>query len=108
MRKRNTQNLRIARKNYTQFWRVSIVEHDAIIHSDDIISQRSSKQYNPVPILRERLLRRLPQAPMNTEFFCGCVIHTDIQLKCFIRQNGTFSYEDHNETGIYDFLFRKS
>ena len=57
MRKKNTQILRIARKNYTQFWRASIVGHDAIIHSDDIISQRSSKQYNPVPILRERLLK---------------------------------------------------
>ena len=71
MRKRDTQKLRISRKHYTQFWRVSIVKHDAIIHSNDIISQRSSKQYNPVPILLERLLRRLPQAPMNTEFFCG-------------------------------------
>ena len=95
MRKKNTQNLRIARKNYTQFWRASIVGHDAIIHSDDIISQRSSKQYNPVPILLERLLRRLPQAPMNTEFFCGCVIHTDIQLKCFIRWNETSAAQEH-------------
>ena len=28
-------------------------------------------------------------------------------LNCFIRQNETFLQEDHNETGIYDFPFRK-